>query len=27
MLGHNLNHSDPRPPGGQPGEVGGSITV
>ena len=27
MLGHNLNHSDPRPPRGQPGEVGGSITV
>ena len=27
MLGHNLNHSDPRPPGGQPGEVGGSIKI
>ena len=27
MLGHNLNHSDPRPPRGQSGEVGGSITV
>ena len=27
MFGHNLNHSDPRPPGGQSGEVGGSITV
>ena len=27
MLGHNLNHSDPRPPGGQFGEVGDSITL